>query len=240
MHVLFSVCVSNSVNLMYLIDHQMSGCHCYRSLSQQSLGQRQEHPVTTHHFTLKQIPSDNSFTDTFSTCQRVNTPSISTSKHMLQCWVTISRHLKGNKCFKNLHFSPTKEWPNSNEDMFYMPWGNKGKWKDPGFPSLAVQNDIKQLEERAAVPLQLRWTLKMNVMYERSMKWQESSERCRTLTAHPWIFTALPFSGSAGVLAQQCLSQFWHTQTNYLMYVLRISLNSLNDYDYTFSYILHK
>lgn len=85
-----------------------------------------------------------------------------------------------------------------------------------------MQNDIKQLEERAAVPLQLRWTLKMNVMYERSMKWQESSERCRTLTAHPWIFTALPFSGSAGVLAQQCLSQFWHTQTNYLMYAADI------------------
>lgn len=61
----------------------------------------------------------------------------------------------------------------------------KGKQKDPGFP--AVEYDIKQMQERArfspsppAAELGTRRTLNMNVTYEGSMKWQESSEGWRT------------------------------------------------------------
>ena len=64
-------------------------------------------------------------------------------------------------------------------------------------------------------------SLDVNVMYERSMEWQEPAERHGTLTARPWIFTALPFSLSAGT--RHGLSPFsvWHIQP--VMYVIRVS-----------------
>lgn len=52
------------------------------------------------------------------------------------------------------------------------------------------------------------WSLDVNVMYERSMEWQEPAERRGALTARPWIFTASSSSVSAGDPAQPLLFEF--------------------------------